>query len=234
MAHAALLLVSTLTDAEGIFVYRLVDEDGRLELRRQTPGIDHPFFIALHPSGRSLYAIAAPAGAQLVKAFAFDRGTGVLEPLNERTTRGGYPCYVEVDPSGRALVAANYSGGSVISFPLGEDGALGAGGSFFQHQGSSIDPERQREPHAHCFTIAADGRYAFAADLGTDRIMIYALDAAAGTLSPGEPPSARVAPGAGPRHVAFHPSNRFAHHVGRPGQRTWHGRHPRLAGGVRP
>jgi len=211
MADQPLLIVSTLTDSEGIFVFAIADADGRLELVKQTPGISNPFYIALHPNGRVLYSIADPDGDRFVCALAFDRANGSLEFINRQPTQGAYPCYVEVDPSGRAAVVANYDGGSVISYPLTGDGALAGAGSFHQHEGSSVNEERQQEAHAHCCRIAADGRFAFAPDLGTDKVMIYALDAAAGKLTPGEQPFARVAPGSGPRHFTIAPSNRHAY-----------------------
>ena len=211
MADQSLLIVSTLTDADGIFVFKIADGDGRLELVRQTPDISNPFFISIHPNGQLLYSITDPGGEQLVLALAFDRDSGALELINQQPTQGGYPCYVEVDPTGRAVVVANYNGGSVISYPLTAEGALGEAGSFFQHEGSSVDESRQQEPHAHCFKVAADGRFAFAADLGTDKVMIYSLDAAGGTLSPGEQPFARVPPGGGPRHFTIAPNNRHAY-----------------------
>lgn len=210
MADAPLLIVSTLTEQDGIFVYRIADDEGRLELLQQNRDVKEPFYIALHPQGELLYSITDPGGDQLVSALSFDRSTGVLELINQQPTQGGYPCYVEVDPSGRAVVVANYNGGSVISYPIGADGALGTAGSFYQHVGSSI-LERQTEPHAHCFKIAPDGRYAFSADLGTDKVMIYALDAAAATLTPAAQPFVRVAPGGGPRHFTIAPNNRHAY-----------------------
>ncbi len=160
-----LLIVSTLTDADGIFVFRVADTDGGLELVNQTRDVRRPFYIDIHPNGQVLYSITDPGGEQLVSALAFDRDSGSLEMINQQPTQGEYPCYVEIDPSGRAVVVANYNGGSVISYPVGEDGALGEAGSFHQHEGSSINEKRQQEPHAHCFKIAADGRFAFAADL---------------------------------------------------------------------
>lgn len=211
MAHEPLLIVSTLTDEDGIFVFRIADGNGRLELVRQTKGMSNPFFIALHPNGQVLYSITDPDGERLVSALAFDRDSGALEFINQQPTQGDYPCYVEADPTGRAVVVANYAGGSVISYPLDDGGALGEAGSFHQHEGSGIDEGRQEQAHAHCMKIAADGRFAFAADLGCDKVMIYALDAAAGTLTPGEQPFVRVAPGSGPRHFTFAPNNRHAY-----------------------
>ena len=212
MADAPLLIVSTQTESDGIFVFEIADGDGRLKLVRQTPDIKDAFFVDMHPNGEVLYSIKDPGGKELVAALAFDRKTGSLEPINEQTTQGGYPCYVEVDPSGRAVLAANYNGGSVISFPVNEDGSLGEATSFHQHVGTSVLEDRQQQPHAHCFKISADGRFAFAADLGMDKVMIYALDAAAGgALTAGEQPYARVAPGGGPRHFTISPNNRHAY-----------------------
>ena len=211
MAADQLFIISTLTDSDGIFVYRIVDADGHLELVRQYKGISNPFFIDLHPNGNVLYSISDPDNDQEVAALSLDRSSGELEFINKQPTQGGYPCYVAVHPSGRMVVAANYKGGSVISYPLKEDGSLGAAGSLMKHVGHSVDERRQTEPHAHCFKVAADGRFAFAADLGTDKVMIYALDPDSGSLSPGEQRSARVQPGGGPRHFTFSPDNRHGY-----------------------
>ena len=207
MAADQLFIVSTLTDSDGIFVYRIADGDGHLELVRQYQEISKPFFIDLHPNGRVLYSTCDPGN---IAAFSLDRSDGGLELINKQPSQGG-PCYVEVDPSGRMVVAANYTGGSVISYPLEKDGALGKAGSFVQHVGSSVHERRQTEPHAHCFKVSGDGRFAFAADLGTDKVMIYDLDLDAGSLSPGEQRFARVQPGGGPRHFTFSPDNRHGY-----------------------
>ena len=191
MPSDTLFIVSSLSDSDGIFVYRIADADGHLELVRQNQGISNPFFIDLHPNGRVLYSIRAPGN---VAAFALDRSSGDLELINEQPTGGG-PCHVEVDPSGRMVVAANYTGGSVVSYPLQPDGALKEAGSFVQHTGTSVHERRQTESHAHCFKVSDDGRYAFAADLGTDRIAIYALDPDSGTVTPGAQQFVRVQPG---------------------------------------
>ena len=207
-----LLIVSTLTDDEGIFVYRIADSDGKLEKVSQTAqSISNPFFIDLHPSSDVLYSITDPGGACLVSALALDRGTGELTMMNQQPTQGAYPCYVEVDPTGKAVVVANYEGGSVSSYAVEADGSLGKPGSFFQHVGSSINENRQQEAHAHCFWIAGDSRFAFAADLGADKVMIYALDADAGTITPGEQPFARIEAGGGPRHFTIAPDQRHAY-----------------------
>jgi 6-phosphogluconolactonase len=212
MADNQRLIVSTLTDDEGIFVYRIADADGRLEQVAQTARfISNPFYIDLHPNGNVLYAITDPGGERLVSALSLDRTSGEMTLMNQQPTGGGFPCYVAAEASGRAAVVANYEGGSVSCFPLNADGTLAEAGSFVQHVGCSIDESRQKEPHAHCFSISADGRFAFAADLGTDQVMIYALDAAKGTLTPGEQPFARVLAGGGPRHFTISPDNRHGY-----------------------
>lgn len=116
-----------------------------------------------------------------------DQETGELTFLNQRASRGAAPCHLVVDATGRSVLAANYTGGSVIVFPIQEDGRLGEASDFIQHEGSSINPARQEGAQAHSFTIDAQNRFAYAADLGMDKVVIYALDAAAGTIAQHSP-----------------------------------------------
>jgi 6-phosphogluconolactonase len=110
------------------------------------------------------------------------------------------------------VLVANYSSGNVTSFPVKSDGSLGEAASFFQHSGSSADPQRQKGPNAHCFVISPDGKHAFAADLGIDKVMIYTLDAATAKLAPNTAqPFAQLTPGSGPRHLTFHPSGKLVY-----------------------
>jgi 6-phosphogluconolactonase len=107
------------------------------------------------------------------------------------------------------VLAANYSTGNVASYSVKADGSLSEPVSFVQHEGSSVNPDRQKEPHAHCFVISPNNEFAFAADLGTDQIVCYRLDAAAAKLTPAQQPFVRTPPGTGPRHLTFHPNGRF-------------------------
>jgi 6-phosphogluconolactonase len=111
----------------------------------------------------------------------------------------------------KTLLVANYSSGSVAALPVRADGSLGAPASFIPHKGSSVNPQRQKEPHAHCIVVSPDNRYAFAADLGTDRILCYKLDPAAAKLTPNKPAFARAPAGAGPRHLTFHPRGKHVY-----------------------
>ncbi len=203
--------------SKGIYLAMFDPATGSLSIPVLAAETTSPSFLALHPTGRFLYAVneisnfqGNPGGA--VTAFAIEPNTGLLRQLNQASTGGGGPCHLIVDPTGRNVLAANYGGGSVIVIALEPDGRLGAPGSFIQHRGSSVNPQRQREPHAHGIYLDATRRFAFVPDLGLDRVMIYRFDPAAHSLTPTDPPAdGAVKPGAGPRHLAFHPDGRFAY-----------------------
>jgi 6-phosphogluconolactonase len=175
-----------------------------------------PTFLAIHPNRQFLYAVNAVGEFQgqksgAVSAFALNAKTGELRLLNQQPSGGAGPCHVVVDGDGRNVLVANYGGGSVACLPIDAEGRLKPPSSVVQHAGSSVDPGRQEGPHAHSINLDATNRFAFAADLGLDQILIYRFDAEKGMLTPHDPPSASTAPGAGPRHLAFHPSGRFAY-----------------------
>ena len=148
-----------------------------------------------------------------MSAFAIDRATGKLTFLNEVSSRGREPCHVSLDKTGKFVMAANYTGGSVAVFPVLADGRLGEPSAFVQHHGSSVNPERQEGPHAHSIGPSPDNRFVLAADLGLDRLLAYQFDPTQGLLKPNDPPFATVKPGAGPRHFAFHPGGRFVYTI---------------------
>ncbi|MEX0775259.1 MAG: lactonase family protein [Phycisphaeraceae bacterium] len=176
----------------------------------------NPSFLAVHPNRKFLYTFATsgdfdPKTTGGVAAFAIDAATGRLTPLNTRPSHGLGPCHVSVDATGSAVLVANYGGGSAASLPIGADGRLGQAASVLKFEGSSVNKRRQERPHTHSINVDPANRYAFAADLGLDRIFIYKLDTATATLTPNDPPFAAVAPGSGPRHLAFHPTGPFAY-----------------------
>ncbi|HPC93788.1 MAG TPA: lactonase family protein [Sedimentisphaerales bacterium] len=171
----------------------------------------NPSFVELHPSGKYLYAVSEGNGAGAVTAFAIDPTTGDLKRLNEQRSGGAGPCHVTVDHAGCNVLVANYGSGSVSVIPIRADGSLGAPTGFVQHTGSGPNPGRQKGPHAHSVTVSPDDRFAFVADLGIDRIMIYRLDVDAGTIAANDPPFASLAPGAGPRHFTFAPDGKHAY-----------------------
>ncbi len=200
---------------EGIHCYRLNRETGELTKVAATTGVKNPSFLALHPNGKFVYAVSEIAdfsGGRTggVVAFAFDAGTGKLTRLNAQPSGGDGPCHVVVDRTGKCVLVANYGGGSVSSIPIQADGQLGPPGSRFQHEGSSIT-DRQKGPHAHSINVDPANRFAVAADLGLDKVLVYRLDSNMARLTPHDPPSTSVPPGSGPRHFAFHPSGKFAY-----------------------
>ena len=203
-------------DSEGIYVYRLDSETGALEYSSKITGVENPSFLDIHPSGRYLYSVneigefeGKASGA--VTAFYIHQNTGEISFLNQRATGGGAPCHVSVDATGKYLLVANYGGGSVAAFPIGKDGRLGEASDFVQHTGSSVNPRRQSEPHAHSIMIDPENRFAFAPDLGLDKILIYKLNLEDGSFTANAQPWARVHPGAGPRHLDFHPNGKYAY-----------------------
>lgn len=203
-------------DSEGIYVYRLDGETGALEYSSKVTGVVNPSFLDIHPSGRYLFSVneigefeGKASGA--VTAFYIHESTGEISFLNQQATGGGVPCHVSIDATGKYLLVANYGGGSVAALPIGTDGRLAEASDFVQHQGSSVNPRRQSEPHAHAIMIDRSNSYAFAPDLGLDKILIYQLDLEKGKLTPNTQPWARVHPGAGPRHLDFHPNGKYAY-----------------------
>ncbi len=217
-AADALVYVGTYTrgDSEGIYVYRMNSETGQLTRVTAVSGVKNPSFLAISPDKKFLYSVAEismfdgqKAGG--VAAFAIDQKTGNLKLLNKQPSGGAGPCHLIVDKAGKNVLVANYGGGSVSVLPIAADGTLKPPSSTIQHQGSSVNPQRQKEPHAHSVNLDPAGRFAFVADLGLDKVMIYRFDAEQGQLTPNDPPSVSVKPGSGPRHFAFHPNGKFAY-----------------------
>jgi 6-phosphogluconolactonase len=202
-------------DKGGIHAYEFDTTAGELKSLRRTAGVENPFFLALSPDRKFLYSIHAKQFGgkenEQVAAYAVVGRTGELKLLNRQSAEGTAACYLDVDKTGKALLVANYSSGSVAALPVKGDGSLGEHTSFFPHKGSSVNPQRQKEPHAHCIVVSPDNKYAFAADLGTDQIVCYKLDPATATLTPNKPPSAKAPAGAGPRHLTFHPGGKRAY-----------------------
>lgn len=217
-ARPLVFISSFLGGAEGaIQAFRLDATAGTLTPVQRTAGIAHPFFLALSPNRQFLYSIQAKefgsTEEEQVVAYAINRGSGELKRLNEQSSRGTASCYLTVDATGKTLLVANYSSGSVASLPVRADGSLGEAATFVQHEGKSVNAERQEGPHAHSFVISPNNQHAYAADLGLDKIQGYRLDAAQSKLSPLHQPFVRTLPGAGPRHLNFHPNGKHLYAI---------------------
>lgn len=217
-SNELLVYVGTYTNkgtSEGIYVCKLNLATGALT-KFSSIKSDNPAFLALDRKRRFLYAaneIGEFAGKKsgAVSAFAINQKTGELTFLNQQATNSPGPCSVIVDKTGKCVLTANYSGGSITAFPVKPDGSLSEASDLVQHQGSSVNPDRQKEPHAHTIIIDDSNRFAFCADLGMDKVMIYKLDARRGKLTPNTQAFAPVKSGAGPRHFKLHPNNKFAY-----------------------
>jgi len=218
--HTYLVYVGTYTEegsrSKGIYAYRFDPATSEITSVGLAAKTINPSFLAVHPNHRFLYAVNEVGNYKdqksgAVSAFAIDHATGKLTLLNQVTSRGADPCYITVDKTGKYVLVANYSGGSVAVFPVLEDGRLGEASAFVQHTGHGRDPERQEAPHAHSIDVSADNRFAIVDDLGLDQTLVYRLDRAKGSLTPNKPPFAKADPGAGPRHFAFRPDGKFAY-----------------------
>jgi len=204
------------TTSKGIYAYRFDPQNGQLSAIGVAAQSEDPSFVVLHPNGKFLYAVneignfnGGTGGA--VSAFAIDAKTGALKFLNQVPTRGAGPCHVSLDKNGAFVLVANYDGGSVASFPVHDDGSLGTASGFVQHSGSGPNKERQEGPHAHWIGTSPDNRFALAVDLGLDQVIVYNFDSSKGIFTPMLSGFAKVTPGAGARHLAFHPDGKFVY-----------------------
>lgn len=202
-------------DSKGIYVYRYELASGLVTPLGVAAESKDPSFLAIHPNHKFLYAVnessykGQTSGG--LSAFSINADTGKLTPLNDVASRGADPCHLSIDRTGKYVLVANYTGGNVAVFPLLEDGRIGESSAFDQHKGTGPNASRQEAPHAHWIDLSPDNRFVLNADLGLDEIVVYRFDAGNGSLSPNDPPFAKVEPGAGPRHVAFHPNGKFVY-----------------------
>src|SRR5688572_14670016 len=208
-----LLYVGTYTETgrtDGIYLIRMNRRSGKLEHIGAVNAGRNPSFLAIHPNGRVLYAVNELEkynGKKSGAVSALTMGsTGVLTKRNEQPSEGGAPCFVSVDRSGRVALIANYVGGNVALLPINADGTLARASDVEQHKGTGPNAARQKAPHAHCIVTDPSNRFVLAADLGADRVFVYRLDLERKSLTRVEGGDAIMRPGAGPRHIAFHPA----------------------------
>lgn len=202
--------------SKGIYAARFDTASGRLETLSPVAELQNPSWVTPSRDGRYLYAVSevgvpdatgVPAGQVVAYAVAAD---GKLAELGRVSSRGADPCHLAVSRSGRTVAVANYTGGSVATFHVGDDGRL-ATASRDQHVGKGPNAERQERAHAHSTDFAADDRLLLSCDLGNDRVYVYRHDPRTGTIAAHKPAFVGLEPGAGPRHLALHPSGRYAY-----------------------
>ena len=205
------------TESKGIYRSRLDGATGQLSPAELVAPASDPAFLALHPNGRFLYALDESADVkrtpgQGLKAYALNPTSGALTFLNEISTGSSGACHLAIDATGQSLLVANYGGGSVSAVTLRPDGRLGALASLIQHQGKSVNPNRQEGPHPHGVYPSPDNRFVFVPDLGLDTVFCYLLDAPSAKLTRNTMiVGASLKAGSGPRHLAFHPYQPFTY-----------------------
>ena len=210
-----LALVGTYTNqngSKGIYAFDFDTSTGKLSDMRIAAETRNPSWVAIHPNGKYVYAANESGPQSTVTAYALDASSGKLTQLNQLPSLGEDPCYLSFDRTGKYLFVANYTSGTVAVFPILADGKLGEHTALVNDTGT-LGPKTDRQEHSHAHWVQASqgNRYVFVSDLGLDAILSFRFDAAKGTLTPNDPPFAKLAPGSGPRHMAFSPNGKFAY-----------------------
>ncbi len=196
----------------GLFLSEFDVTSKKIAEPRLLATVDRPSFFTQHPKLDVWYCVSEAssrdgAGAgPVVIAFQADQPVTQLKEISRQAAGGEGPCYVNTDADGHFVFVANYGDGSISMFPVSDDGSLEPASHTIQHSGSSANPSRQREPHAHCAVVDPSNRYVLFADLGIDKVMIYRIDREAKQIIPQDDHHLTMPPGSGPRHVAFHPT----------------------------
>jgi 6-phosphogluconolactonase len=194
--------------SKGIYSARFDTATGKLSNLSLAAELENPSWVTVSRDRRFLFAVSE-VSAGLVVSYAID-DAGKLTELDRESSGGADPCHLALARSGRTLAVANYTGGTTVAFRVGRDGRLGAPWRD-QHTGKGPNEQRQEKAHAHSVDFAPDDRHLLSCDLGNDRVYVYRHDPRTGTVGPHRPPSVSVEPGSGPRHLALHPSGRYAY-----------------------
>lgn len=200
------------TGSKGIYVYTFDAATGKAQWLSNSEAVN-PSYLAVAPGGSFLYACteSRTVNGGGVSAFGFNRQNGNLTFINKQSSGGDNPAYVSVHNSGKWVVAGNYSGGNLSAFMANRDGSLQPYSQLIQHSGSSINKQRQGQPHVHATVFSPKGDHLLVTDLGMDKIMIYRFKPSEPKpLTPSSPPFLTTVPGSGPRHIVFHPNKKFA------------------------
>lgn len=216
LAYYVYIGTYTMGESVGIYIYQVDVSAGTCEFIGVAPSSDNPSYLTIGPGGHYLYAANEIAdfddkASGAVTSYAIDPANGYLSLANKRSSQGTGPCYVSLDKTGKYVLVANYGGGSIAVLPVQKDGSLGEATDCVQHQGHSIDPQRQTGPHPHSIVVDPTNRYVFVPDLGLDKIVAYRLDPRGGKLESHPSGTVNTKPGAGPRHLVFHPNGSLAY-----------------------
>ncbi|MEP6582738.1 MAG: lactonase family protein [Ginsengibacter sp.] len=202
------------TGSKGIYVYRFNATSGNVSLLSNTDSVANPSYLTVSPDTKFVYSVNETHGDDpgRVSAFSFNKKTGRLGFINAEPTDGDDPCYVSLDRTGKWLIAANYTGGSVTAFPVAADGSLKPYAQLIQDSGTGFNKQRQEKAHVHSAVFSPDQKFIFTPDLGMDKVMIYKFNPSLKEpLSPAMHPFEKTLDGAGPRHFVFHPNKKYAY-----------------------
>jgi 6-phosphogluconolactonase len=211
MAAFSLFIGSGDSDANiALRNYSMEPESGTLSLQQAYDTLSSLSYFTFSPDQRFLYAVSRVGGKGSVIAFRREDNNDLTQ-LNVQDSQGDGPCFVSTDQTGKWVFVANYSGGTVSVFPVKADGSIGPATQSIVFEGSSVNKDRQGEPHPHMIGPSPSNQYVVVPDLGTDKVMVYAFDVATGQLSPATQPFVAIEPGLGPRHFEYHPSKKFVY-----------------------
>jgi 6-phosphogluconolactonase len=207
------LLVGTYTSgkSEGIYVYKFNVQTGEFKAESIAKGLKNPSFLVVSPDEKYVYSAGEIDKNGAIYSFSFDKKSGTLTQLSTQSSNGNYPCHVDIDKTGKWVIAGNYGAGNLTVLPVEANGGLGKPTQTIQHLGKGTNPDRQEGPHVHSINIALNNVDVFVPDLGIDKIMTYSLDAKTGKLTAGNPAFTKVKDGSGPRHFTFHPNGKTAY-----------------------
>ena len=216
-AQKAYVFVGTYNAAkekDGIFVYQLDEKTGVLEPVTTYKGILNPAYLIVSANGKYLYACtnAKVPGGGTVSSFEFNAASKTLSFINSQSSGGDNPVYITEHKSGKWIANANYTGGSLAIHPLLDNGKIGTETQVITFTDSSVNKERQEKSHVHQAIFSPRHDYIFFPDLGADKIRCYRFDESKEQpLQPAAIPFTRTIPGAGPRHMTFHPNEKYAY-----------------------
>jgi 6-phosphogluconolactonase len=201
------------TYGKGIYGSEFDPSTGELQPLSPMGELANSSFLATDPAKKYLFAVSELEGKEkgAVASFKIDHATGKLSLLSTQSSDGLAPCHLSTDATGKMLVAANYTSGNAVSYPIDADGKIGSLVSDMTASGSGPHKGRQEGPHAHESVFSANNKFVYVPDLGLDQIRIFSADPATAKLTPATPPHVQVEPGIGPRHIVFSPNDKFAY-----------------------
>ncbi len=210
------LIIGTYTQggSNGMYVYKFNPETGTSSYSSSV-AINNPSYLVVNHQENHIYSVSENEDNEnsTVNAFTFDKKEGKIVLQNSQQVFGAAPCYINIGKKDRYVVTANYIGGSISVFKTDMDGSLLPIIQQINFSGSSVHDVRQNQSHLHCVVFSPDYNHLFATDLGSDRIYKFDVDYdhEGSFLSFGTPPYVEVTAGSGPRHLTFHPNQKYAY-----------------------